>query len=355
MIRTSRERRRIWRRGAGLALGVLLIVGCASPIGGADEEAAVVAVVDGVAITEEELREATHGEILRLRVEHERAVYRNRKSVLQYLVDSQLIRAEADRRGGTPSDLMEAEVRVPARKVPEEEVRALYEEYADRLEEPYDAVRGRLREHLAEQRYQARRTEFLRELRTVAEVEMRLPYPELPSVDVPERPGAPERGPAGASVTIVEFADFQCPYCRRMQDTLDALLESYDGRIRHVYRHFPLESHPMAEPAALASACAAEQERFWAFHDRVFERQAELSDESLDEIAQEVGLEMAAYRSCREERRYADRVQADLQAGRQAGVRGTPAFFVNGQPILGAASEDAFRELIERALGEERG
>jgi protein-disulfide isomerase len=166
----------------------------------------------------------------------------------------------------------------------------------------------------------------------------------------------PSQGPQDALVTMIEFADFQCPYCGRFHaQTLPLILKEYGDRIRLVYRDFPLTSiHQYAEKAAEAGECAHEQDKFWEYHDVMYLNQTALDRESLGRYAQNAGLDMAKFNSCLDSGKYATEVAADLQAGAAAGVRGTPAFFVNGQLISGAQPYSVFKAAIDAALADAR-
>jgi len=158
-------------------------------------------------------------------------------------------------------------------------------------------------------------------------------------------------GPEDAPVTIVEFSDYQCPYCKRAEPVIKQVLERYPEQVRFVYRHFPLDRiHPQARPAAEAAACADEQGLFWEFHEQLFAPDAKFDDTALEAYAVEAGVDMDGFRSCLGERRTQALVEGDLQAGRSAGVSGTPAFFVNGIRLTGARPFDEFVELIEQEL-----
>ena len=158
----------------------------------------------------------------------------------------------------------------------------------------------------------------------------------------------PARGPEGAPVTIVEFSDFECPFCRREESTVKQLLDRYQTQVRFVYRHFPLEIHPRARPAAEAAACADEQGKFWDYHEKLFS--GGLEDADLQRYASELGLDTAAFQQCVSQHKTKDVVMSDLQAGKAAGVSGTPAFFVNGIMISGARPVDAFTKVIDKEL-----
>jgi protein-disulfide isomerase len=164
--------------------------------------------------------------------------------------------------------------------------------------------------------------------------------------------GFPSVGPKDAPIVIVEFSDFQCPYCARFHDqTLQSLLAAYPGKIRFVYRHFPLSSiHSNAFRAAEASMCAYEQGAFWLYHDRIYENQAKLGSELFVQIASDLGLDLESFRSCLVNEDYKDQVQSDVDFADSLGVRSTPTFFINGLPFIGAQPLDAFKQVIDSEL-----
>ncbi len=165
----------------------------------------------------------------------------------------------------------------------------------------------------------------------------------------------PAIGPEDAPVVLVDFSDYQCPYCRKFAlETLPVLLERFKGKIRYVYRDFPLESiHPYALKAAEAANCAGEQGRYFDYHDLLFERQSEWSsgvNESFLRYAEELGLDLAAFRECLESGRYEQEVRKDLQDGMRAGVRSTPTLFINGIPVEGAQPVEVYESIIQEEL-----
>ena len=165
----------------------------------------------------------------------------------------------------------------------------------------------------------------------------------------------PVFGPADAAITIIEFSDYECPYCRRWhEEVLPGLLEAYPDQIRLVFRDFPLTSiHPNATPAASAANCARDQEQFWAFNQKLFSMEYSLSKSGYQIYADELGLDMDVFNECLESGRYNDEVQADLDYAVNLGVRSTPTFFVNGIPIVGAQPLEAFSQLIDQELAGE--
>ncbi len=165
----------------------------------------------------------------------------------------------------------------------------------------------------------------------------------------------PAIGPEDAPVLMIEFSDYQCPYCRKFAlETLKPLLERYRGKIRYVYRDFPLESiHPYALKAAEAANCAGEQGRYFEYHDILFERQKEWSGEGVDRFygyAEELGLNVTRFRECLDSGRYEQEVRKDMQDAVAAGVRSTPTFFINGIMVTGAQPLEVFTGIIDREL-----
>lgn len=166
--------------------------------------------------------------------------------------------------------------------------------------------------------------------------------------------GFPSIGPSNAPITIVEFSDYQCPYCRRWHEQVyEPLLNAYPGKIRMVYRHLPLTSiHPDAFPAAEAAMCAGEQNAYWPFHEKLFSSDA-LGSSVYTKYAEELGLDMDTFETCIKEGRFKDAIQADLDFAVNLGVRSTPTFFINGLAIVGAQPLDIFKQVIDKELAGE--
>src|SRR5262245_56178675 len=162
------------------------------------------------------------------------------------------------------------------------------------------------------------------------------------------------RGPSAAPVTIVEFSDYECPYCKRAQAVLVQLLAEYPGQIRLVFKDFPLDFHPGARPAAEAARCAGASGRFWEYHDLLFVAQPAFSRQDLVSYARRLDLDPVAFAACLDGGQFRPLVQRDLDEGRALGVRGTPTFFVNGLRLVGAQPIENFRESVEQALQDAR-
>ncbi len=161
----------------------------------------------------------------------------------------------------------------------------------------------------------------------------------------------PAIGPEDAKLVVVEFADYQCPFCNQASSTFREMAAVYGDRVRFVVRDFPVQDlHPDAVAAAEAAGCAQAQDKYWAMHDRLYALRGALSRDDLDRAAAQSGLDMAVYGACMDLHARIDEIQADLVAGVAAGVRGTPTFFFNGMPVEGAIPREAFEALIKRFL-----
>src|SRR5262249_53505716 len=157
------------------------------------------------------------------------------------------------------------------------------------------------------------------------------------------------QGELNAPITIVEFADFQCPFCGRVQPLLKDVLAKYKGKVKLAYRDFPLAPiHPHAEIAAEASRCALDQGKYWEMHDAMYSDQTKLDEAALVKTATRLGLNDASFASCMRSGKYKELVQQDLQAGTEAGVNATPSFFINGEFLGGAQSAADFATIIDR-------
>ena len=172
--------------------------------------------------------------------------------------------------------------------------------------------------------------------------------------DIPTE-GSYSIGPEDAPITIVEFSDYQCPYCVRWHDQVyTQLMAAYPGKIRFVYRHLPLTSiHPEAMPAAESVMCAGEQNAYWQYHDRLFANQQSLGDALYVQIATDLGLDLDVFNSCREAHKYQDEIQDDMDFAIGLGVQSTPTFFINGLAMVGAQPISMFTQLIDKELAGE--
>jgi protein-disulfide isomerase len=165
----------------------------------------------------------------------------------------------------------------------------------------------------------------------------------------------PALGPADAPITIIEFSDYECPYCQKWQaETMPKLLAGYGGKIRFIYRDFPLYgSHANAASAAEAANCAGDQGKYFEFHDKLFSGAYSLGQAAYEKYAAEINLDIDQYKSCLTSRQYQKEVESDYQFAAELGIRSTPTFFINGLAVIGAQPYEVFQQIIDQELAGE--
>ncbi len=300
--------------------------------------------VGELAISLDEVDQAAGHRLLELR----QLEYEARKRAFNRLVDRKLLEKEAAARGLSVSNLLEAEIEDKVGAPTDEEVETFYEENkADFGGRAKEDVAGYIKERLRRRRLAEHRAEFYRGLRRKAGVRFTLAPPRA---TVPIPPDAPARGPRTAPVTMVEFADFQCSFCRREDRVVKKLLAEYAGKLRYVFRDFPMERHARAVAAARAARCAGEQGGYWQYYDSLMEAPGDLSDTDLNKRTADLGLDVAAFAACLASDRYEAAVRTGLTDGAAAGVTGTPTFFINGRMVVGARPIEEMRRIIEEEL-----
>lgn len=319
-----------------LALGLPVAAQASEPL----------AEVDGEAITAEEVEKALGAQLRKL----EEQIYRLKRQKLEALISERLLAKEAVKRGLSVQALLDAEVAAKVGPVSEEEIETFYQANKARLKGEEATVREQIRAHLRNQKLAAQREAFLESLRSQAKVVVYLQAPPVFRAEV-SVDGAPFKGPATAPVVIVKFEDFHCPFCRRVQATLEQLLARYGDKVKLVHRDFPIDSlHPQARKAHEAARCAHDQGKFWAYHDKLYANAPKASPEDLKAYAQEVGLDLPAFEQCLSSGKYQAAVQKDVEEGIRVGVTGTPTFFINGRLLSGAQPLESFVRVIEEEL-----
>ena len=275
------------------------------------------------------------------------ALFEARQAALDEIIGSELISREAKARGVDRETLTKNEIDAKVSTPTEVEVAEWYKGNLSRVQgAPLDQVAGPIKALLVQERTQAARQQYLDGLKARTAVTIMLEPPRLKVADA----GRPSRGPAHAPIEIIEFSDFQCPFCLRAHPTVAQVLSTYGDRVRFVYRHYPLPNHPSAWPAAEAAACAGEQGKFWEYHDRLFDNQSKLGAADLKQHAAALALDTAKFDACVDTHKYKSDVDADVTAGEEAGVSGTPAFFINGRQLDGAQPFEAFKHVIDEEL-----
>lgn len=276
-------------------------------------------------------------------------IYELRVETAERIALEAIVQQKAKAAGMSEDDWLAQRLDKGLKEPSDDEMRALFEKARARLPAgvTYEDVKPQLAQAVQREARTKRARELFGELKKEAGFVVMLEAP--PRVRKTVDATGPGRGPADAKIVIVEFADFECPYCARASATVERVLAAYPGKIRLVFRHFPLSFHPKAPKAAEAAACAEEQGKFWELHDALFESQ-ELDVDAMKAQAARLGVDAKKFDACVDSGRMAAVVKRDQAAGQQAGVSGTPAFFINGLMLSGAQPEEAFRKLIDEEL-----
>ncbi len=306
----------------------------------------VVATYNGKKITAGEL-DAKMGDQLQ---ELEKQKFQMRKQALDQMVVQDLVKTEATKKGVTEEQWIKTEVDEKIAPPSDAEIAAMYQTNADKLPpgSKLEDFKDRIVDFMTRPKKQERAKEVFDTLRKSANVEIKLPEPAVARKQVEAK--GPARGPENAKVTIVEFSDFQCPFCSKAHDTVEQVMQAYAGKVRLVFRQFPLEFHKNAPKAAEGALCAADQGKFWEFHDVLFKNQQKLEVPALKEHAASLGLDAGKFAECLDSNKKAEMVKADQAAGSKVGVTGTPAFFINGVMLSGAQPMEEFKKVIDQEL-----
>lgn len=312
----------------------------------AQEPETVVATVNGAQITLQQVDETVMSATYPL----QQQLYAIRKVALDNLITAKLLEAEARSRGISIEELREQLTRGNV-KVTLREVEDAYKQNASFFASmsPHEA-RERLRLDLENQTRMRRYRAAVEELRQKWSVVLRLPPP---ASRAESDEGSPAKGAAKAAVTVVEFSDFECPFCALVQDALRQVMERYGGEVRLIFKHLPSEGHRNSLTAARAAYCAGRQDRFWQFHDALFASR-DLSPQVLGETAAKLGLGREKFAACVSSEESRTAVVRDIELAKRYQIDGTPSFLINGKLVKGALTFADFQGLIERELQQQR-
>ncbi len=311
---------------------------------------APVAKIGSQTITAGELDELVKGELKQLDQQYEEQKYQLKRQGLEALLRRRVFEQKAKAQNLTPDELVNKEVVGKVAEPTDAEVKALYDRAKASGQQlpPFDQVKPEIVRFVKNQKAQGELAAYYEKLKKEMGVEVLLPAYVPPKVAV-EATG-PAKGPQDAPISIVEFSDYQCPFCVRAEPTVKELLSAYPGKIRLVYRDYPLPAHTLAPKAAEAAHCAGDQQKYWEMHDRLFAANGKLDVSDLKTYAKEVGVDPARFDKCLDSGEKATVVAFHQKAGEAAGVTGTPAFFVNGHLISGAQPLEAFKTIVDQEL-----
>jgi protein-disulfide isomerase len=310
-----------------------------------DTRESQIAAVDGQPIYESDLPASVQGQLLALRNQE----YDAKRKALDTVIEQKLLDVAAKKQGVSTEELLKREVDSKISEPTAGEVEAFYLAVKDRVNKPFKEMESQLRDALKQVKTNQARQEYVKRLRGETNVAVLLSPPRVEVAHDPAR----VRGNAKPQVMIVEFSDYQCPYCHTAESTIRNVLAKYGDKVSLSYRDFPLTAiHANAENAALASRCAAEQGKFWEYHDELF-KASNLEKEALVGYARELKLDETKFSSCLSSEKYKAEIENDIQDGRKAGVSGTPSFFINGAATSGNQQETLMR-MIDEELGRKR-
>jgi protein-disulfide isomerase len=330
-----------------IPMAVVIASACSAAAGAADRSeiaggTAVIAEIDGVKLTRAEFEGKRYESLFQAR----NAFFEAERKAVDEFINDYLLERQAQKEKLTVTELLERHVNGAIEKDPAEDVLRVYYEGIDTTE-PYEAMRGKIIEAIRQRRLAKAKASYMQSLRSAANISLHLAPPRA-GVSLKD---VAMRGPQDAPVVLVEYADYECPYCQQIQPVLQKLETEYKGRLAFVYKDVPLPMHTHAEKAAEASQCAASQGKYWEYHDLLFEtKQFEISQ--LKANARTLKLDGAAFDKCLDGGEKAEVVQRQLTEAQGLGIPGTPGFFVNGRFINpnGSIGYDTLRQVVEEEL-----
>lgn len=313
--------------------------GISAPSGGDGGNAATVA---GEPITMDELNSAAKAQLQKV----ETQVYQVKKRMLDDLIETKLIDAAAKKAGKGAEEFVKAEIESKAVEPTENEIKALYDARKDAFKEPYEKVKDQISGYLKQNHQNQARMELIEKLRGESDVKVFLEPPRI-EIDVGNLPGV---GDKDAKIKIIEFSDYQCPFCKRVRPTIWGLMDEYKDKIYYTFVDFPLSFHQNAKKAHEAARCAGEQGKYYELNRKIFDNQTAIGIDDLKKYAKQLNLKTKEFDECLDKGKFAELVEKNTELGVNSGVSGTPAYFINGIMLSGAQPQAAFKEIIDEEL-----
>lgn len=314
----------------------------------AEHKNALAAKVGDKLITEEELKAAVGPKVREL----EQELYQVKRQRLDQLIIERLLQQEAALHNMNLEQFVNTEIISKVQPVTDADIDGYMKENKSRLGDwkgTQEELKERIRTFLQRQKNSESVIQYAKSLEPKYGVEIYLKEPESITAKV-NTEGSPSTGPADAPVTVFEFSDYQCPACRAGHQTVRQIRELYKGKIRWIFKNFPLKMHQYAEKAAEAALCASDQNKFWDYQDALYSSTVDLTPENLEQFAVKLGLQPAPFKACLDSGKYKAKVEQDIQDAKNAGVDRTPTFIINGKLHAGAPPLDQFRALIDEEI-----
>lgn len=325
---------------AGVLSSTLLTAAYAVDANVAPASNSVVLMIDGVKLTQSDI-EQKHGSNL---FQARNSFYEAERKVLDQFVDEYLLDRAAKKENVTVDELIKRHTSNAAGVDPSDEALKVYYEGLD-TQETFENAKDKIREYIRQRRITKAKAAYMAMLKSEAKVEVELVAPRAQA----SLKGVPVRGPKDAPVTLIEFADFECPYCQQIEPKLAKLQQEFQGKLAFAYKDFPLPMHSHAQKAAEAAHCAMEQGKFWEYHDLLFSK-GKLDVSQLKESARTLNLDGEAFDKCLDSGATAAAVKANLDEAQTLAIAGTPGFFINGRYLEGNVSYDILRNVVTEEI-----
>ena len=341
--RDSKSQRRF---SIAIVASAFVLIALAAPRASADDPKTVVATVGDHKITEQDLDQKIKPQIDQMRAALAKRVedlirdktFEVKRKTLEAMADDYLISQAAAQQKLSPDDYVKKEFAGPS-GVKEADAKKFYDKNKTPNAAPFDQIKPQLMEMM-------NRQALLDRLHKTEPVKIML-EPKRLAVD---SSGHPSLGAKQAPITIVEFTDFQCPFCKASEATVKEIRTKYGDKVRVVHMDFPLSFHSHALDAAKAARCANDQNKFWQFHDSLFANQGKLAPADLKQTAKSLGMNGPEFDACFDKAKHEDEIKKDMAMGEKLGVDGTPAFFIDGRPLVGAQPLPQFEQIIDDEL-----
>ncbi|MFT6160632.1 MAG: protein-disulfide isomerase [Myxococcota bacterium] len=313
----------------------------------------VVASWDGGQVTHGELMEQVGMRLTSMEVEYLMKKYDTQSQALDGIVRDRILEAEAASRDITVEEMLALEVEAKTPPATTEQVEAFYAQNAQRMGgAAIEEARPFIEQQLVQQNQGERFRVWYTELSGIKSVDISLTAPDLPRIDVPIAAHDPIFGDPEAPITIIQFAEFECYYCQTALPTVDRILADYDGKVKLVFKDYPLGFHARARPAAIAAHCAGEQDKYSEMFHLLLNNQQQLQDADFRTHATSLDMDMGAFETCLASGKFDAEIDEDMALAESMGVQATPTFFVDGVMVAGALPYEKFAEIIDRSLAD---
>jgi protein-disulfide isomerase len=324
---------RIVKLGLGAAL-LFAGVGCL-----AQNDNSVVAVIDGVKVTMSDLEREESASLLSAHYQY----YQTETKALNDLIDKKLLEEKAKSQNITVDQLIERDIKAKVQDPTEDQMKVYYE--GVETDQPYEQVRTKIMEKIRSLRIARVRAAYLADLRVHSTVSITLAPPAAGNIEAEMAQSSSDK----PQVTLVEFADYECPYCQKVAADVNKLRADLGDKVNFQYKDFPLQMHARAEKAAEAARCAGKQGKFWELHDEIF-KSKELDVDQLKAQARSLNLNGADFDKCLDSGEETAAIEKDRKDGLKLGISGTPSFFINGHYLSGALDYAALRQIVDQQL-----